>query len=89
MSIQCTFAANHLPETKMRWYPTQVINVVVERGGAFHVAEQDDVAQRAFQRGEAVFDVVPVAVDIADKDDTEVFEQAQGSALRWRDGVSG
>jgi len=32
MSIQCTFAANHLPETKMRWYPTQVINVVVERG---------------------------------------------------------
>jgi len=47
------------------------------------------VAQRAFQRGEAVFDVVPVAVDIADKDDTEVFEQAQGSALRWRDGVSG
>ena len=28
MSIQYTSAANHLPETKMRLYPTKVINVI-------------------------------------------------------------
>jgi hypothetical protein len=54
--------------------------VVIERRGAFHVAEQDDVARRAGLGLEAGFDVVPVAVDVADEDDVVagVVQQAQG-----------
>jgi hypothetical protein len=54
--------------------------VVIERRGAFHVAEQDDVTRRAGLGLEAGFDVVPVAVDVADEDDVVagVVQQAQG-----------
>jgi hypothetical protein len=51
---------------------------VVERRGAFHIAKQDDVARRAGLGLEAGFDVVPVAVDVADEDDVGVVEKAQG-----------
>jgi hypothetical protein len=51
---------------------------MVERRRAFHVAEEDDVLDPMGRGGEAGFDMVPVAVDVADEDEAGVVGKAQG-----------
>ena len=67
----------------------------VERFVAFHVAEQDDVARRAREAGEAAGDEVPAAVDVADEDEA-VMRRHQGRRAEkaapeatWRNQLSG